>query len=69
MEFVVTKRCLIFGLKTLAYELVKLPVSKPKKRFLRDFETLKKLDKDQVKSASIDAYASYRIGQKLLMKI
>lgn len=57
------------GLKTLAYELVKLPVSKPKKRFLRDFETLKKLDEDQVKSASIDAYASYRIGQKLLMKI
>lgn len=58
------------GLKTLAYQLVKLPVWKPKKGgFLRDFETSKKLDKDQVKSACIDVYASYRIGHKLLMEI
>lgn len=54
------------GLKTLAYQLVKLPMWKPKKvLLLSDFESLN-LDKEQVKNACIDVYASYRIGHKLI---
>ena len=56
------------GLKTLASQLVKLPMWKPNKVFPSDFESLK-LDKEHVKNACIDVYASYRIGHKLIIEI
>uniref|UniRef100_A0A803NPT6 Uncharacterized protein n=1 Tax=Cannabis sativa TaxID=3483 RepID=A0A803NPT6_CANSA len=61
------------GLKTLAYQLVKLPRSKQRKNnnvvySTLDFESLK-LEKEIVKSACIDVYVSYRIGHKLIKEI
>ncbi|KAL5561043.1 hypothetical protein UlMin_030790 [Ulmus minor] len=48
------------GIKTLGYELVKLPVWTPKKvGHLTDFESLK-LEKEKC----IDVFASYKIGWK-----
>ncbi|KAM6541424.1 hypothetical protein CsatB_005871 [Cannabis sativa] len=61
------------GLKTLAYQLVKLPRSKQRKNnnvvySTLDFESLK-LEKEIVKSACIDVYVSYRICHKLIKEI
>ncbi|XP_062101129.1 uncharacterized protein LOC133807002 [Humulus lupulus] len=65
-------RAELIGLKTLAYQLVKLPRSKPRKDNIvylsHDFESLK-LEKELVKSACIDVYASFRIGHKLIKEI
>ncbi|KAJ1403269.1 Ribonuclease H-like superfamily [Sesbania bispinosa] len=54
------------GLKSLAKELVGLNMKKPKDVRVSEWK-VKELSKEQVKYACIDAYASYKIGRKLLI--
>ncbi|KAL5791975.1 hypothetical protein ACOSP7_000569 [Xanthoceras sorbifolium] len=53
------------GLKALACQLVKLPMWKPKQDCWISLES-RVLGMEQIKFACVDAYVSYRIGQKLL---
>lgn len=54
------------GLKKLAKELTSLYMKKSKKVQMSKWE-LKELTRDQIEYACIDAYASYKIGKKLLI--
>ncbi|RDX74637.1 Werner Syndrome-like exonuclease, partial [Mucuna pruriens] len=53
------------GLKSMAKELVGLDMKKPKKVCISEWKT-KKLSLSQVEYASIDAYASFKIGKVVL---
>jgi len=55
------------GLKQLARQIVELEIEKPKKVTLSNWEA-RVLSEIQVKYACVDAYASYCIGHRLLLK-
>ena len=55
------------SLKQLALEIVGLEMRKPKDVCMSNWET-KLLNEAQIEYACIDAYASYKIGHKLLME-
>ncbi|KAF8392711.1 hypothetical protein HHK36_023060 [Tetracentron sinense] len=55
------------GLKDLAWEVVNLYMPKPKHVCLSNWEA-RVLDEKQVEYGCIDAYASYKIGHKLLIE-
>lgn len=55
-----------FGLKCLAKELVGLNLKKPKEVCTSDWKS-KELTNAQIEYACVDAYASYKIGKKLLI--
>ncbi|XP_059652276.1 3'-5' exonuclease-like [Cornus florida] len=55
------------GLKDLALEVVGLNMRKPRHVTMSNWEA-RVLNENQVEYACIDAYASYRIGYKLLME-
>jgi len=56
------------GLKDLAFEVSGLSMKKPKHVCMSNWEA-RVLNENQVEYACIDAYASYRVGQKLLFEI
>ncbi|GLT64904.1 hypothetical protein SLA2020_373670 [Shorea laevis] len=61
--------CMKPGLKALASQLVGLHPWRSKKGHLNlDMETVV-LEKEQIMFACVDAYVSYRIGQKLLLEM
>ncbi|KAL3538290.1 hypothetical protein ACH5RR_001656 [Cinchona calisaya] len=55
------------GLKDLAWEVVGLYMKKPKHVCMSNWEA-RVLNDNQVEYACIDAYASYKIGHKLIME-
>ncbi|KAF9594358.1 hypothetical protein IFM89_030487 [Coptis chinensis] len=55
------------GLKDLAFEIAGLSMIKPKKVTMSNWDALV-LKENQIEYACIDAYVSYRIGRKLLLK-
>ncbi|XP_059279546.1 3'-5' exonuclease-like [Lycium ferocissimum] len=55
------------GLKDLAWEVASLNMKKPKHVCMSNWEA-RELNNDQVEYACIDAYASYKIGHKLLLE-
>lgn len=55
------------GLKDLAYDICSLNMPKPKHVSMSNWEATE-LSVSQVEYACIDAYASFKIGQKLLME-
>ncbi|KAJ9681732.1 hypothetical protein PVL29_017894 [Vitis rotundifolia] len=55
------------GLKDLAWEVVNLRMKKPKHVCMSNWEA-RVLNENQVEYACIDAYASYRIGHKLIIE-
>uniref|UniRef100_A0A7N2MLR1 3'-5' exonuclease domain-containing protein n=1 Tax=Quercus lobata TaxID=97700 RepID=A0A7N2MLR1_QUELO len=55
------------SLKQLALETVGLEMRKPKDVCMSNWET-RLLNEAQIEYACIDAYASYKIGHKLLME-
>ncbi|PHT50897.1 hypothetical protein CQW23_10644 [Capsicum baccatum] len=55
------------GLKDLALEVVGLNMKKPKHVCMSNWEA-RELSNDQVEYGCIDAYASYKIGYKLLLE-
>jgi len=56
------------GLKDLAFEVSGLSMKKPKHVCMSNWEA-RVLNENQVEYACIDAYASYRVGQKLLFEV
>lgn len=55
------------GLKDLALEVADLRMAKPRHVVMSNWE-VRELSESQVEYACIDAYASYKIGHKLLIE-
>lgn len=55
------------GLKDLAWEVTNLPMKKPKHVSRSNWEA-RVLSENQIEYACIDAYASYKIGHKLIIE-